>query len=40
MDAAGRTWERVVSVTGPPNRPADARASAARAGAEQPATIF
>lgn len=38
MDKAGRTWERVISVTGQPNRPAEK--NAAQEHAVQPATIF
>ena len=38
MDKAGRTWERVITVTGQPNRPVDK--SKAPDSSVQPATIF
>ena len=38
MDKAGRTWERILSVTGQPNRPVDK--SVVNTNAVQPATIF
>ena len=38
MDQAGRTWERIITVTGQPNRPCDK--SARPDSAVQPATIF
>ena len=41
MDKAGRTWERIISVTGQPNRPVDkAKDAAGQDHAVQPATIF
>jgi 6-phosphofructokinase 1 len=40
MDKAGRTWERIITVTGQPNRPANKKAGEAGDSAVQPATIF
>ena len=39
MDAAGRTWERIISVTGQPNRPVD-KSKVVNDSAVQPATVF
>jgi len=38
MDPVGRTWERIVTVTGQPNTPSDSPPGAENA--IQPATIF
>ena len=39
MDKRGRTWERVISVTGQPNRPVE-RDDVPEENAIQPATVF
>ena len=40
MDKGGRTWERIISVTGQPNRPVDPASKAAADSAVNPRTIF
>ena len=40
MDKAGRTWERIITVTGQPNRPVEKKIGGANEYAVQPATVF